>query len=178
MVRTLFATALIALSAPAAAQEAGERPVRIVEEVPRLEVARVARSTPSGLPVPRWVSLKTGRANCRIGPSRDHRVLYQFRRRGMPVVVVAETEQWRRVRDVNGDLCWVKGSGLSGERRALAVERVELRAKPKAEAKLRAVAERGAVLELGECREGWCEARAEGFKGWARRDGLWGAEPL
>ena len=154
--------------------------MRIVEEVPRLSLSTPARAraTPSGLPVPRWVSLKTGRTNCRIGPSRDHRVMYQFRRRGMPVVVVAETEQWRRVRDVNGDVCWVKGTGLSGERRVLAVEPLELRAKPKPDAKLRAAIERGAVLELGECRGGWCEARGSGFKGWTRQAALWGAEPL
>jgi SH3-like domain-containing protein len=162
-----------------------DRPVRIVEDVPRLTLPQAvsASQTPSGLAVPRFVSLKVGRANCRIGPSRGHRVEYRYERRGMPLMVVAETEQWRRVRDVNGDECWIKATGLSGAKRAVVTQGVELRAKPKMEAKLRAVAEKGTVLELGECRDGWCEVRtleSEGarYKGWALQARLWGAARL
>jgi len=175
------------LAGAAAAQDAPvqDRPIRITETVPRLAVPQAvsASETPSGLSVPRFVSLKVGRANCRIGPSRGHRVEYRYERKGMPLMVVAETEQWRRVRDVNGDECWIKSTGLSGAKRAVVVERVDLRAKPRRDSKLRALAEKGTVLELGECRDGWCEVRtleADGarFKGWALQTRLWGAARL
>lgn len=180
----MWAAVVPAVAQDAPAEETTDRPVRIVEDVPRLVLPDPvsARETPSGLPVPRFVSLKTGRANCRIGPSRAHKVDYRYEQRGLPLLVVAETEQWRRVRDINGDECWIKATGLSGARRALTVDMVELLAKPRRDAKTRAQVERGVVMELGECRDLWCEVRATGeaktFKGWARRDALWGAAPL
>lgn len=175
----LLAAFAIPAAAPAMAQD-GDRPVRIVEDVPKLSIPKTvsASATPSGLPVPRYVSLKVGKANCRIGPTRSHAVAYQYQRRGLPLVVIAETELWRRVRDVNGDQCWIKATGLSGARHALTLDRVELHAKPKADSKTRAVAERGTVVSLGECSGGWCEVRAGGFKGWARERALWGAGRL
>lgn len=169
---------------PAAAQDTpGRAPVRIVEEVPALVAPQTARArpTPSGLPVPRYVSLKHT-MNCRQGPSRAHAPLWRLNRKGLPLVVVAETELWRRVRDVNGDECWVLGSGLSGTRRAVVLEPSELRAKPSASAKARARAERGAILDLKGCREGWCEVEAETAggrkRGWVRARALWGAQAL
>jgi len=39
----------------------------------------------TGLPVPRYVSLKTDRVNLREGPSKDHRTAWVFQRAGLPV---------------------------------------------------------------------------------------------
>ena len=57
------------------------------------------RPTPSGLPVPRYVSLKFDKVNARSGPGDDHRLLFVYRVRGLPMQVVAETAEWRRVCD-------------------------------------------------------------------------------
>lgn len=73
----------------------------------------------SGLPVPRYVSLKTDRVNLREGPTKDHRTLWVFQRAGLPVEVTAEFEIWRRVRDSEGVEGWVLHSLLSGRRTAL-----------------------------------------------------------
>lgn len=175
-VRCLLATlGALALGVPAAAQTA-----RNVEPIPELVVPKrvAAQHTPSGLPVPRYVSLKFGRTNGRTGPSRNHAVAWSYSRRGLPLVVVAETSQWRRVRDISGDESWIKSSGLSGERRALALGAVEVRRKPGADARLKAVTEDGAILRLGACRDGWCEVEAGGLSGWAVQSRLWGAQPL
>ena len=56
----------------------------------------------TGLPVPRYVSLKADRVSLREGPSKDHRVAWVFQRAGLPVEVTAEFEIWRRVRDAEG----------------------------------------------------------------------------
>jgi len=68
--------------------------------------------TPSGFPVPRYVSLKVGKVNGRTGPSRQHAIAWQYRRKGLPLVVVAETEMWRKVRGCNEDgWCRVRSTG-------------------------------------------------------------------
>src|ERR1700743_2203891 len=73
----------------------------------------------SGLPVPRYVSLKSDRVNLREGPSKDHRTTWIFERAGLPVEVTAEFETWRKVRDSEGSEGWVLHSLLSGRRTAL-----------------------------------------------------------
>src|SRR2546430_12875193 len=73
----------------------------------------------SGLPVPRYVSLKSDRVNLREGPSKDHRTVWVFQRAGLPVEITAEFEIWRRIRDSEGAEGWVLHSLLSGRRTAL-----------------------------------------------------------
>jgi SH3-like domain-containing protein len=70
----------------------------------------------SGLPIPRFVSLKADRVNVRGGPARDHDVSWIFTRSGLPVEVTAEFDNWRRIRDWEGAEGWVYHSLLSGKR--------------------------------------------------------------
>ena len=161
---------------------------RIVEDVPgpqdRLtkNLVRVrAEKTPSGFRVPRYVSLKYGTSNGRTGPSRGHPVAWRYKRRGLPMIVVAETEVWRKVRDVHGDESWMDRRLLDGKRMVLARTDITLRAKPRSDSQSRAIAGKGALLELDECDAlGWCKVKdVDGNKsGYALRNLLWGAEPL
>jgi len=105
----LYAATGLASAQEAAPQGEPQRIKRIVEPIP-MQAASVKNiyrvsgaKTPSGFPVPRYVSLKVGKVNGRTGPSRQHAIAWQYRRKGLPLVVVAETEMWRKVRDVTGD---------------------------------------------------------------------------
>lgn len=159
---------------------------RVVKEVPsqaaRLDnIYRVSGAkTPSGFPVPRYVSLKVGKVNGRTGPSRQHSIAWQYRRKGLPLVVVAETEMWRKVRDVTGDESWVHKPALSGIRHVLVVQQTTLHSKAKDTARITALVERNALLELEECNVAdWCKVRSkDGLKGWTQRYKLWGAQKL
>jgi SH3-like domain-containing protein len=73
----------------------------------------------SGLPVPRFVSLKSDRVNLRQGPGTEYPTAWVFRRAGLPVEVIKEFESWRQVRDAEGTTGWVLGSMLSGRRTAV-----------------------------------------------------------
>lgn len=154
----------------------------ITEDIPRPhEFYRVtADRTPSGLPVPRFVSMKYGEVNGRQGPSIAHPILWQYRRKGMPLIVVAETEDWRKVRDNHGDESWVRRVALSGVSMAVTTQEVELRIRPREDANLSAVADENVLLQLGECNEAqWCRVTSSsGYKGWVRRRHLWGAQKL
>src|SRR6476619_5402212 len=75
----------------------------------------------SGLPMPRFVSLKPDRVNVRGGPTRDHDVTFVYTRAGLPVEITAESENWRRIRDWEGAEGWVYHSLLSGRRTALVI---------------------------------------------------------
>jgi len=166
------------LSSPALAQD---KPARVVEPVTAASTDNLYRvsadRTPSGFNVPRFVSLKFSKVNGRTGPSRDHPIAWQYQRRGLPVLIVAETEMWRKIRDVSGDEAWVRKPALSGSRTVLALHSTSLRSRPDARAREVARTDAQALLRLQNCREGWCEVKSEnGIKGWTRQDALWGAK--
>src|SRR6202011_3019101 len=81
--------------------------------------AKDSALTTSGLPVPRYVSLKSDHVNVRAGPTKDNDVAWVFTRPGLPVEITAEYENWRRVRDSEGSEGWVYHSLLSGRRTAV-----------------------------------------------------------
>ena len=66
----------------------------------------------TGLPVPRWVTVKAPRVNVRRGPALDHEILWTYVKPGTPIEIIAEYDSWRRIRDANGSVGWVKAAML------------------------------------------------------------------
>ena len=135
------------------------------------------RQTPSGMPVPRYVSLKFEKVNARAGPGADYRVLWVYRVRGLPLQVVAETAEWRRVCDPEGSLSWVHKRTTDGRRMTMNTRPtpVALLQKPKDGARATAYLNPRALAALDRCRKGWCRVRADHASGWVRDTNLWGA---
>jgi SH3-like domain-containing protein len=136
----------------------------------------------SGLPMPRYVSLKSDRVNVRAGPTKDHDVAWVFTRAGMPVEIVAEFENWRRIRDWEGAEGWVYHSLLSGRRTAVVTARnkdelVPLNDSPQARSQPAAHLQSGVVVTVNRCNGGWCRISGDGFKGWIPQERLWGVYP-
>ena len=138
----------------------------------------------SGLPVPRFVSLKSDRVNVRGGPTKDHDVTWIFTRSGLPVEVTAEFDNWRRIRDWEGSEGWVYHSLLSGRRTALVSATVKSKSAPlplygSADPKSSVVArlEPGVVGMVKKCSEGWCRVMGNGFDGYIQQERLWGVYP-
>ena len=149
---------------PAAAQDTAEAAVA------------GARGPVTGLPLPRFVSLRASEARARRGPGMDHRVDWLYRRSGLPLRVTAEHGHWRRVEDIEGAGGWVHYSLISGTRTVIVTaEMAELRRKPDETSPLVARLEAGVLASLGECEAGWCQLRADGHRGWAAEAGLWGS---
>lgn len=141
----------------------------------------------SGLPLPRFVSLKSARVNLRIGPSTDYAVSWLYTKAGLPVEIIQEYENWRRIRDADGTEGWVNQSLLSGDRTAVAAPWmraqggddvfVNLRRDSMANSAIVAKLEPGVVLSLQECTGNWCRATVDGTTGWVSQGEIWGAYP-
>lgn len=139
----------------------------------------VAAKTPSGFVVPRYVSMKFGKTNGRSGPSVNHPIVWQYRRAGLPVIIVAETENWRKIRDIRGDESWVYKAGLSGERSVITQKDTPIYKRADKGAPIVAIAENQALLRLESCEEKFCKVfSSAGFRGWVDSNALWGALPL
>ena len=74
------------------------------------------RPTPTGLQVPRWISLKSSHVRARQGPGLDYPILWEYRAAGLPVQVVAETSEWRKICDPDGAVAWIHRTVSSGRR--------------------------------------------------------------
>jgi SH3-like domain-containing protein len=133
--------------------------------------------TPSGYPVPRFVSLKVGVAHGRAGPSRDHPIVWRYVREGLPLRVTAEAPDWRRVEDPDGEVTWMHHSLLSGRRTVYAPGEIALHIRPDADSDIEAIADAGAILELERCAGGWCRLEAQGLHGWVEANAVWGLMP-
>jgi len=120
----------------------------------------------TGLPVPRFVSLKSDRVNMRKGPGTDYPTAWVYRRAGLPLEVIKEFEGWRQVRDADGASGWVLQTFLSGRRTALVLPwevkpgtptpKVALRDDNSDRARPVAMVEAGVIANLATCAGRWC----------------------
>ncbi|WP_311136187.1 MULTISPECIES: SH3 domain-containing protein [Pseudooceanicola] len=132
----------------------------------------------TGLPLPRFVSMKSSRANVRRGPSTTNKIDWEFLRRGMPVEVIAEYGHWRQIRDHDGAGGWVHYALISGNRTALIEQdMLELHARADSESRVVAKLQQGVIADLGDCTQDWCELSVSGYSGWAPKTTFWGAGP-
>lgn len=139
----------------------------------------LAGPEPTGLPLPRFVSLESGEVNLRTGPGFQYPVEWVYRRKALPVEIVAEYRNWRKIRDWQGDEGWMHKNMLSGRRSVIVTgdaARV-LRADPGGAAIART--EPGAIGRLQRCLPGGdpCLVRFPGYEGWLDRHAFWGAYP-
>lgn len=132
----------------------------------------------SNLPLPRFASLRAGEVNLRTGPGVRYPIDWVFRRRALPIQIVAEFGTWRKIRDEQGTEGWVHRSMLSGKRTALTVGKPglaqTLRRQARDDSPAVARIEPGVVGEVLECADAWCRLDVQGFRGWLPRQGLWG----
>jgi len=142
---------------------------------PIAEAATIGKET--GLPVPRYVSLRSGEVNVRAGPGSRYPIEWVFKRRNLPVEVVAEFDTWRKIRDFEGTEGWVHQSMLSGRRMIQVIGQVRtLRRDPGGSAPAVARMEPGVLGNLEDCLHEWCEIRVSGLSGWVSRAHIWGVD--
>lgn len=136
-----------------------------------------AQVTGSGLPLPRYVSLRAGEVNLRTGPGVQYPVEWVYRKSGLPLEVIAEYKTWRKVRDWEGAQGWVHQTMLSAKRSFVVVGGTRtLLAKAEAAARPVARVQPYVVGQLLACPDGldFCRVEVEGFEGWLSRAEFWG----
>lgn len=135
----------------------------------------------TGLPLPRFVSVRAGEVNMRAGPGVQYPVDWVYKRKHLPVEVIAEFQTWRKVRDHQGTQGWMHQSMLGGQRTAIVIGRVRtLRAQPDSKSAAVATMEPDVIVRMLECAQGngWCRVDVSGFEGWLRRVEIWGVTDI
>ncbi|MEX2451760.1 MAG: SH3 domain-containing protein [Rhodospirillales bacterium] len=134
----------------------------------------------TGLPLPRFVSLRAAEINLRTGPGVQYPIEWLYRRQHLPVEIIAEFGTWRQIRDWEGAQGWVHQGLLSGRRYAIVTGALRtLRSEPDINSKPVAKIEKGVIVRLKSCpgASNWCQADAGKYSGWLRKIEFWGAYP-
>ena len=133
----------------------------------------------NGLPLPRFVSLRSDEVNLRTGPGTQYPVSWIYRRQMLPIEIIAEYHDWRKIRDWQGDEGWVHKNMLSGRRSIIVIGSPRnLLSEPAPSGAVTVRAEAGVIGHLVSCPEGpYCRVQIASHKGWMDRTAFWGTYP-
>jgi len=130
------------------------------------------------LPVPRFVTLNADEVNLRTGPGLRYPVRVVLKKDGLPVQIIKEFDVWRQIADKDGDEGWVHKSLLSGRRAVIISGPTQtLLKKPDEGAKPVVKLEPGVIAGLDRCDKEWCYLKVASYKGWLKRENVWGVYP-
>lgn len=125
--------------------------------------------------LPYWASISVDEARMRKGPSPDVPVIWEYRRKDLPVRVVARFETWRKIEDPDGTQGWMAARLLSRTRTAIVTGEIRpMREDASISAAVAYRAEPGVVGRITDCKDGWCLFDVKGRKGWIQTDHIWG----
>jgi SH3-like domain-containing protein len=138
-----------------------------------------AATNTSGLPLPRFVALKSAETNVRSGPGTRYPISWVYRRASMTVEIIEEYDLWRKIRDVEGTTGWVHKSMLDGKRTVMikGKDPQVVRREPKDKSQPLLKSEPMVIAKLMECEKDWCRIQISGRKGWIEKTHLWGVYP-
>ncbi len=136
----------------------------------------------TGLPLPRFVSLRSSEVNVRVGPGSDYPIDWTYVRFGLPVEITQEFDNWRRIRDWQGNEGWVLWNLLSGDRSVVVLEieggaPVDVHSERAADSSVVARLEAGVIATVDRCEDGWCRLTDPRLPGWVDQERLWGVYP-
>ena len=129
----------------------------------------------TGLPLPRFVSVKHNKVNVRRGPNSSYQIDWVYTQSGVPLKITAEFENWRRVEDSEGEGGWVHSRLLSGKRFVIFLEnRTFLKRRPYKKSPTLAIIQQGVIAKLITNTDLWSKISVQGYSGWIPNLKVWG----
>ena len=121
-----------------------------------------------------FVSLKKNKVNVRYGPSFESDIKYVYKKINLPLKQIDKKENFRRIIDLKNNNGWIHISQLKKSNSVIATKDKVLFKKPTSFAKPIAQIKEGRLLIVEKCEQNWCKITSEEFKGWIKKDNIWG----
>ncbi len=125
----------------------------------------------------RFVAMRADKVNARSGPNIRYPIEWIYQQQNHPVEIIAEYEQWRKIKDYEGSTSWVRKNLLTNARYALVVEDGEnnVYEKDSLNAEVVARAENGTIGKIKRCSPTFCLLVFNNeIEGWMQRSVLYG----
>ena len=132
----------------------------------------------SGLKIPRIVSLKKSLTYMRSGPGKEFPVKFEFKKKGYPLKIIAEYNNWRKVRTFNGITGWIHTQLLSSYKTGLITKTTTLKAVPFDFGNTLAKLLPNLLINIKYCKVDWCKieiVKKKIFVGWVKKHTIWGS---
>tara|TARA_A100001037_G_scaffold243609_1_gene224326 strand:+ start:1467 stop:1913 length:447 start_codon:yes stop_codon:yes gene_type:complete len=122
-----------------------------------------------------FLTLRNDIVNLRQGPSFEYPVKLFYKKKFLPVIVQDEYENFRKIRDHENNTGWVHISQLSKKKAAITIMEDQLIFKrPSIYSKPSAILKKGKLCRIHKCIDEWCKISVEKYKGWVKKEILWG----
>ena len=130
---------------------------------------------PSGMPIPRYVTLKFNEVNVRVGPGKRYPIRWVYKRAHLPVQIVEEFAHWRKIKDYEGATGWVQKTQLDGKRTVMIMDKPQnLYPEPEVAQSPIVRADPLVIAPIKECQPDWCELEIADTTAWIRKADIWG----
>ena len=113
----------------------------------------------------------------RVGPGTRFPVKWQYQRAGLPLEVIGEYNDWREVRDSEGESGWMHKRLLTGARYGLTKSSepgIPIRRSAEDDGYILVFLRNNVVVRINQCLDKWCDVSTANFEGWMQRSHLWG----
>ena len=122
-----------------------------------------------------FLTLRYETVHLRQGPSREYPIKILYTKKFLPVLIQDKSDNFRKIRDQENNSGWIHVSQLSKKKAAIVIdERSIMFKKPTVYSKPIAILKKGRLTKIIKCKDIWCKAKSDKFKGWLKKDSLWG----
>ena len=122
-----------------------------------------------------FLSLKKNKVNVRYGPSFEFPIKFVYKKINLPIKQIDKKENWRRVIDLKNNSGWIHRSQLKPNNSIIPLKEKILFKKSSNFSRPLAKIQKGRVLIIQKCMEGWCKIKSDKFRGWIKTDDIWGS---
>jgi len=130
----------------------------------------------TGYKIPRFVSLKSNDINLRKGSSVNYPIVLKYTVRNLPIEIIDEYDQWRKIIDIEGNQGWIHKNLLKGDRFAIINPSYNspLQIKNKPQGRVIGTIGGKNIVKINKCFLDWCSISHGNNKGWVEKNNLWG----
>ena len=122
-----------------------------------------------------FLTLRYNKVNLRQGPSREYPIKIFYKKKFLPVLIQDKSDNFRKIRDHENNTGWIHVSQLSKKKAAIVIDEELIMFKnPTIYSKPIAILKKGRLTQIIKCKEIWCKAKSDKYKGWLKKDSLWG----
>ncbi len=122
-----------------------------------------------------FLTLRNDKVNLRQGPSFEYPIKLFYKKKFLPVLVQDKFENFRKIRDHENNTGWIHISQLSKKKAAIVIDDEQLIFnKPSIYSKPSVILKKGRLCKIFKCTDSWCKVKVSNYKGWIKKDSLWG----
>ena len=122
-----------------------------------------------------FLTLRNDKVNLRQGPSFEYPIKLFYKKKFLPVLVQDTFDNFRKIKDHESNSGWIHISQLSKKKAAITIDDEQLIfSKPSIYSRPFAILKKGRLCKIHKCKDEWCKVSVEKYKGWVKKNSLWG----